>query len=107
MSTTATQADVVIVGGGMVGATLACALGDTPLKVVLLEAGSGQYEIPQEGFELRVSAITRASQRIFETLAYGQVLLPVASVPIVICMSGMQRVLERFISIVQNSVKRL
>lgn len=68
MSTTATQADVVIVGGGMVGATLACALGDTPLKVVLLEAGSGQHELPQQGFELRVSAITRASQRIFETL---------------------------------------
>jgi len=63
-----TQADIVIVGGGMVGATLACALGDSPLKVILLEAGSGQYALPDKGFELRVSAITRASQRIFETL---------------------------------------
>ncbi len=62
------SADIVIVGGGMVGATLACALGDSSLKVVLLEAGSGQYELPETGFELRVSAITRASQRIFETL---------------------------------------
>ncbi len=68
MSQTTLQADVVIVGGGMVGATLACALGDSPLKVMLLEAGSGQYELPETGFELRVSAITRASQRIFETL---------------------------------------
>jgi len=68
MNTNEMQADIVIVGGGMVGATLACALGDTSLQVILLEAGTGQYELPEEGFELRVSAITRASQRIFETL---------------------------------------
>lgn len=68
MTQTTIQADIVIVGGGMVGATLACALGDSPLKVVLLEAGSGRYDLPEQGFELRVSAITRASQRIFETL---------------------------------------
>lgn len=68
MSQTPTQVDIVIVGGGMVGATLACALGDSSLKVILLEAGAGQYELPAKGFELRVSAITRASQRIFETL---------------------------------------
>ena len=68
MSTQEKQVDVVIVGGGMVGATLACALGDTALKVILLEAGSGQHALPEQGFELRVSAITRASQRIFETL---------------------------------------
>lgn len=68
MSNTDMQADIVIVGGGMVGATLACALGDSRFKVVMLEAGSGQYDLPAEGYELRVSAITRASQRIFETL---------------------------------------
>jgi len=68
MSPQERHADVLIVGGGMVGATLACALGDTPLKVILLEAGSGQHTLPEQGFELRVSAITRASQRIFETL---------------------------------------
>ncbi len=72
MSQTTIQADVVIVGGGMVGATLACALGDSSLKVILLEAGSGEYQLPAEGFELRVSAITRASQRIFETLGVWQ-----------------------------------
>ena len=68
MNTAQRQVDVVIVGGGMVGATLACALGDTPLRVILLEAGSGQYRLPEQGYALRVSAITRASQRIFEAL---------------------------------------
>ena len=68
MNKTELQVDIVIVGGGMVGATLACALGDTELRVILLEAGNGHYELPEQGYELRVSAITRASQRIFETL---------------------------------------
>ncbi len=75
MSGTTTQADIVIVGGGMVGATLACALGGTPLKVILLEAGNGVYELPDKGYELRVSAITRASQCIFETLGAWQGML--------------------------------
>ncbi|MEJ2509207.1 MAG: UbiH/UbiF/VisC/COQ6 family ubiquinone biosynthesis hydroxylase [Gammaproteobacteria bacterium] len=60
--------DVAIVGGGMVGATLACALGDTPLRVAVVDAVSPTVEWPPEGYDLRVSAITRASQRIFETL---------------------------------------
>ena len=33
-----TQADLVIVGGGIVGATLACALADQALQVVVVEA---------------------------------------------------------------------
>lgn len=67
-----TAYDVIIVGGGMVGATLACALGNSPLRILLLEAGQTTQSWQGGEFENRVSAITRASQRIFETLGVWQ-----------------------------------
>ena len=58
--------DVLIAGGGMVGGTLACALGDSGLKVGVIEP---QAAIPAPaGYDLRVSAITLASQTVFENL---------------------------------------
>lgn len=59
--------DIVIVGGGMVGAALACALGDCPLKVAVLDH-KPVTPPPQTGYDLRVSAITLASRAIFENL---------------------------------------
>ncbi|NOY63021.1 MAG: UbiH/UbiF/VisC/COQ6 family ubiquinone biosynthesis hydroxylase [Gammaproteobacteria bacterium] len=60
--------DVVIIGGGMVGSTLACALGDSQLRVALIEAKPPQKSWPDDSIDLRVSALTQASQRIFTTL---------------------------------------
>lgn len=57
--------DVVIAGGSIVGATLACALGDSELRVALLERIPKERIRPGADIDLRVSAITRASQRIF------------------------------------------
>lgn len=60
--------DVIVVGAGMVGATLACALGVSHLKVALIEGQSPKDFDPQGDYDLRVSAITLASRAIFENL---------------------------------------
>jgi len=57
--------DLVIAGGGMVGSTLACALGDADFKIALLESAPLEGIRPGEESDLRVSAVNRASQRIF------------------------------------------
>lgn len=56
--------DILIVGGGMVGATIACALGDTSLRIGVIESSEPRMDLP-EGFANRVSAITRATEHVF------------------------------------------
>ncbi len=74
-----TDYDLIIAGGGMVGSALACALGDTDLRICLLEGTSPECIQPGEEPDIRVSAINRASQRIFaavgawETMAVWRV----------------------------------
>lgn len=60
--------DVVIAGGGMVGSTLACALGETGLDVLVLEARQPQPYIRDAAFGLRVSAISARSETLFRDL---------------------------------------
>jgi 2-polyprenylphenol 6-hydroxylase len=60
--------DVLIVGGGMVGTTLACALKDSGLKIGLIEAAPPADVRAGDPMDLRVSAVTRASQQIFTAL---------------------------------------
>jgi len=60
--------DVIIVGGGMAGATLACALQGRGMKIALIEAALPPDVRPNDPIDLRVSAITRASQQIFTAL---------------------------------------
>ncbi len=57
--------DLIIVGGGMVGSALACALDDADLKIALLEGAASERIRPTEDLDIRVSAINRASQRVF------------------------------------------
>ncbi|MFM1892236.1 MAG: hypothetical protein RLZ44_1313, partial [Pseudomonadota bacterium] len=52
----------------MVGAALACALGQNGFRVVLVEAKLPAEDWPADSHDLRVSAITRASQNLFRNL---------------------------------------
>ena len=63
------QFDVIVVGGGMVGATVGCALGDTSLKVGVIEQSMPAAFKLDQPHDLRVSALSKASQAIFESLA--------------------------------------
>ncbi len=63
-----TDYDVLIVGSGMVGAAIANALDGSDLTIGIIENHTPQMQWPPEHFDIRVSAITRASQRFFENL---------------------------------------
>jgi 2-octaprenylphenol hydroxylase len=62
------SSDLIIVGGGMVGSALGCAAAEAGYSVTLLERKEPQREWPKDEVDLRVSALTRASQRILENL---------------------------------------
>ncbi|MEN8206125.1 MAG: UbiH/UbiF/VisC/COQ6 family ubiquinone biosynthesis hydroxylase [Pseudomonadota bacterium] len=59
--------DIIIIGGGIVGATAACALGQAGVPVALIEAREPVAPGSQQP-DPRVFAITRASERIFRSL---------------------------------------
>ena len=74
----ATEVDVAIVGGGLVGASLAAALAGTGVRVLLLES------VPfgaagQPSFDERTTALGNASRRIFEALGVWPALAPEAA----------------------------
>ncbi len=58
--------DLVIVGGGMVGLSLAAALRDSDLRIAVVDGKPVATEWPADSVDMRVSAITRASQYLFE-----------------------------------------
>ncbi len=60
--------EVIIVGGGIVGATAACALGHAGVEVALLDVFNPQRQWTGDSVDLRVSALTKASQNILESL---------------------------------------
>lgn len=59
--------DIAIVGGGMVGASLALALADTPFTVALIEAVAPDSNA-QPSFDERTTALGNGSRRIFQAL---------------------------------------
>lgn len=63
-----TRFDVVVAGGGMVGSALGCALSMEGFRVAVVELREPRLSWPAEEVDLRVSALTRASQRVLENL---------------------------------------
>ena len=62
--------DIIIVGGGMVGATLACGLAEEAenLSIAVIDASAPNLDWDKNSYDMRVSAITRASQTIFKNI---------------------------------------
>lgn len=67
--------EVIIAGGGMVGSALACLLGQAGKRVAVLEAAAPAAFSAADPFDVRVSALSRASQRmLLGAGAWGRVL---------------------------------
>lgn len=60
--------DCVVIGGGMVGAASALSLADLGLKVAVVEQFTPKAFNTSQAFDLRVSAISLASQHLLEQL---------------------------------------
>lgn len=63
-----THYDIIIVGAGMVGATLACGLAEEAehLSIAVIDARTPNLDWEKNSYDMRVSAITRASQTLFK-----------------------------------------
>src|SRR6185312_7750707 len=70
--------DVAIVGGGMVGASLALALADSGLSILLVE-GTAPDSSMQPSFDDRTTALGNASRRIFQALGVWPAIAPQAA----------------------------
>lgn len=77
--------DVVIVGAGLVGATIACGLAqhssDRPLRIAIIEAGGDLPEPTQEQFDPRVVALTHASQQLLEKIHCWDTIIALRACP--------------------------
>lgn len=71
MRTPDLECDLLVVGGGMVGAALAAACSAQGLTIAVVEAREPSRYWPVGEIDLRVSALSRASQRLLERLGQG------------------------------------
>ncbi|KPV94416.1 2-octaprenylphenol hydroxylase [Pseudoalteromonas sp. P1-9] len=65
------QVQAIVVGGGCIGLSVALGLANLGKKVLLIDAGK-PAQVDSDEFGLRVSAISKASQALFEKLGIWQ-----------------------------------
>lgn len=75
------NADVTLIGGGMVGAAAACRLAQSGFSVVLVEAQAPQRFAPEQPMDLRVSAISPASIRLLQACGAWESVLAMRACP--------------------------
>lgn len=64
-----TSFDVIVVGGGMVGASLAAALGQAGLRIAVIETGEAPAAVSADaGFDLRISSLNLAAVRLLDEI---------------------------------------
>lgn len=78
MGETVKQYDLTIVGGGLIGMSLAVALADTPLNILLLEQNQ-VAPVNANNLDLRTTGLTRSSERVLANAGIWQSLQPHAS----------------------------
>lgn len=75
------QFDVILVGGGMVGAATAIGLAKQGLQVAVIESFAPEAYSPEQALDVRVSAISVASEQLLEQLGALESLLNMRNVP--------------------------
>ena len=76
--TAAVEVDIAIVGGGLVGASLAAALAPTGLRLALIE-GAAPDDARQPSFDDRTTALGNGTRRVFEALGLWSDIAPRAA----------------------------
>lgn len=76
------DADLIIVGGGLVGAALALALKNTSLSIILLEGREPTLDFDPATWDQRVYAISRASRQLLTQIGAWQRVRPERLAPI-------------------------
>lgn len=73
--------DIVIIGGGLVGASLACALAPTGMRVALIEAVPFKSQ-QQPSYDDRILAIAQGSKRILDAITVWPEIAKIDATPI-------------------------
>lgn len=72
-----TEYDLVIIGGGLVGASLACALADTPLSIAVIEQQEFN-NLDHASYDDRSVALSYSTRLLFDSLGLWQSISPFA-----------------------------